>query len=70
MSRIIFNKYQRRTLEVNQKVKMISNRMVQYKPEFRVQAFKENLREKGAAQFFVEKGFGLAANVNTVSTPV
>lgn len=59
MSKIIFNEHQRRVLEANPNVKAVSDRTIQYTPEFKVKAVKENLQGKGPAQIFVENGFDL-----------
>lgn len=59
MSKIIFNEYQRRTLEANPNVKTVSDRTIQYTPEFKVKAVNENLQGKGPAQIFAENGFDL-----------
>ena len=59
MSKIIFNEHQRRILEANPNVKAVSDRVIQYTPEFKVKAVKENLQGKGPSQIFVESGFDL-----------
>ena len=59
MSKIIFNEHQRRVLEANPNVKAVSDRMIQYTPEFKVKAVKENLQGKGPSQIFAENGFDL-----------
>lgn len=59
MSKIIFNEHQRRVLEANPNVKAVFDRTIQYTPEFKVKAVKENLQGKGPAQIFVENGFDL-----------
>lgn len=47
MSKIIFNEYQIRQIEANQFVASVSDRSIQYTPEFKVYAVKENLAGKG-----------------------
>ena len=59
MSKIIFNEHQRRILVANPNVKSASDRSIQYKPEFKVLAVKENLSGKGPSQIFIENGFDL-----------
>lgn len=59
MSKIIFNEYQRRILEANPNVKTVTDRTIQYIPEFKVKAVQENLQGKGPSQIFVENGFDL-----------
>ena len=59
MSKIIFNEHQRRLLEENPNVVSVSKRAIQYKPEFKVLAVKENQAGKGPAQIFTENGFDL-----------
>ncbi|AQQ54591.1 transposase [Planococcus lenghuensis] len=59
MSKIIFNEHQCRQLEANPNVAAVSERAIQYTPEFKVKAVKENLQGKGPSQIFVEHGFDL-----------
>lgn len=59
MSKIIFNEHQRRLLEANPNVNSVSDRSIQYKPEFKIVAVKENLSGKGPSQIFTEHGFDL-----------
>jgi len=59
MSKIIFNEHQRRLLEANPNVNSVSDRSIQYKPEFKIIAVKENLSGKGPSQIFIENGFDL-----------
>jgi transposase len=59
MSKILFTESQRRQLEANPHVVSVSDRTIQYKPEFKVQAVKENLAGKGPSQIFTEHGFDL-----------
>lgn len=40
-------------------MKSASDRSIQYKPEFKVLAVKENLSGKGHSQIFIENGFDL-----------
>ena len=47
MSKIIFNEHQRRQLESNPNVASVSDRAIQYKPEFKMRAVQENLSGKG-----------------------
>lgn len=46
MSKILFTEHRRRMLEANPNVISVSDRAIQYKPEFKVQAGKENLAGK------------------------
>ena len=46
MSKIVFNEHKRRAWEANQNAKTVSNRMIQYTPEFKVKAVKENWLRK------------------------
>lgn len=59
MSKRIFNEHQCRRLEANPNVAAVSDRAIQYTPEFKVKAVKENLQGKGPSQIFVEHGFDL-----------
>lgn len=59
MSKIIFNEHQRRILEANPNVKSVSDRSIQYNPEFKLLAVKENQGGKGPSQIFIENGFDL-----------
>jgi len=43
MSKILFNEHQRRLLEANPNVNSVSDRSIQYKPEFKVLAVKEKM---------------------------
>ncbi|MGH2316978.1 hypothetical protein ACRC6Q_04370 [Planococcus sp. SE5232] len=54
MSKIIFNEHQRRVLEANPNVKTVTDRMIQYTPEFKVKAVKENLQGKGQLKFLAK----------------
>ncbi|MBP1937260.1 hypothetical protein [Paenibacillus sediminis] len=47
MSKIIFNEHQRQLLEMNPNVASVSDRAIQYRAEFKIQAVKENLAGKG-----------------------
>ena len=59
MSKIIFNEHQRRILEANPNVSSVSDRSIQYNPEFKLLAVKENQSGKGPSQIFIENGFDL-----------
>ena len=59
MSKIIFNEHQQRILEANPNVASVSDRAIQYTPEFKVHAVKESLAGKGPSQIFSENGFDL-----------
>lgn len=59
MSKIIFNEHQIRQLESNLNVASVSDRAIQYTPEFKIRAVNENLTGKGPAQIFEENGFDL-----------
>lgn len=59
MSKIIFNEFQRKQLESNLNVASVSDRAIQYNPEFKIRAVKENLEGKGPIQIFTENGFNL-----------
>jgi len=59
MSKIFFNEYQRQLLEANPNVSSVSDRAIQYTPEFKLKAVKENLAGKGPTQIFIENGFDL-----------
>ena len=59
MSKITFNEHQQRVLEANPNVASVSDRAVQYTPEFKIHAVKESLAGKGPAQIFSESGFDL-----------
>lgn len=59
MSKIIFNEHQQRVLEANPNVASVSDRAIQYTPEFKIHAVKESLAGKGPAQIFSESGFDL-----------
>lgn len=59
MSKKIFNEHQRRVLELNPNVHSVSDRAIQYKPEFKILAVKENQNGKGPSQIFTESGFDL-----------
>ena len=54
MRKIIFNEHQCRLLEANSNVAAVSERAIQYTPEFKMKAVKENLQGKGPSQIFVE----------------
>ena len=57
MSKIFFNEHQRQLLEANPNVASVSDRAIQYTPEFKMKAVKENLAGKGPTQIFIENGF-------------
>jgi len=59
MSKIFFNEHQRQLLEANPNVSSVSDRAIQYTPEFKMKAVKENLAGKGPTQIFIENGFDL-----------
>lgn len=59
MSKIYFNEHQRNLLENNLNVSSVSDRSIQYTPEFKLKAVKENLAGKGPSQIFIENGFDL-----------
>lgn len=59
MSKIYFNEHQRQLLEANPNVASVSDRAIQYTPEFKIKAVKENLAGKGPTQIFIENGFDL-----------
>jgi len=59
MSKIYFNEHQRQLLEANPNVSSVSDRAIQYTPEFKIKAVKENLAGKGPSQIFIENGFDL-----------
>lgn len=59
MSKIIFNEHQRRLLEANPNVNSVSDRSIQYNPDFKLLAVKENQSGKGPSQIFIENGFDL-----------
>jgi transposase len=59
MSKIIFNEHQCRVLAKNPNVASVSERAIQYTPEFKLRAVKENLDGKGPATIFSESGFDL-----------
>lgn len=59
MSKIIFNEHQQRILEANPNVASVSDRAIQYTPEFKIYAVKEYQTGKGPAQIFSESGFDL-----------
>jgi len=59
MSNIIFNEHQRRLIEMNPNVTSVSDRAIQYTPEFKLKAVQENLQGKGPSQIFREAGFDL-----------
>lgn len=59
MSKITFNEHQRRILDVNPNVKSVSDRSIQYDPEFKLLAVKENQNGKSPSQIFTENGFDL-----------
>ena len=59
MSKIIFKEHQQRVLEANPNVASVSDRAIQYTPEFKILAVKENQAGKGPAQIFAESGFDL-----------
>ena len=57
MSKTFFNEHQRQLLEANPNVTSVSDRAIQYTPEFKIKAVKENLAGKGPTQIFIENGF-------------
>jgi transposase len=59
VSKTIFNEIQMKLLEQNPNVQHVSDRSISYKPEFKVEAIKENSNGKGPAQIFIEHGFDL-----------
>jgi len=59
MSKIIFSEHQIRQLETNPNVASVSDRAIQYTPEFKIHAVNENLAGKGPTQIFEENGFDL-----------
>lgn len=59
MSKIYFNEHQRQLLEANPNVASVSDRAIQYTPEFKIKAVKANLAGKGPTQIFIENGFDL-----------
>ncbi|KUP05723.1 transposase [Bacillus coahuilensis m2-6] len=59
MSKIIFNEHQRRILDSNPNVASVSDRAIQYTPEFKIRAVKENMDGKGPCKIFIEAGFDL-----------
>lgn len=59
MSKKIFNEFQRNQLENNPNVNHVSDRSISYRPEFKVNAVKENLKGKGPREIFQESGFDI-----------
>jgi len=59
MSKIYLNEHQRQLLEANTNVASVSDRAIQYTPEFKIRAVEENLAGKGPTQIFIENGFDL-----------
>ena len=59
MSKIRFNEHQRSLLERNPNVQSVSDRAIQYKPEFKIQAVHDYRNGKGPSQIFREAGFDL-----------
>ena len=59
MSKIYFNEHQRQLLGANPNVASVSDRAIQYTPEFKIKAVNENLAGKGPTQIFIENGFDL-----------
>lgn len=59
MSKINFNEHQRKLLEMNPNVASVSDRAIQYSPEFKIRAIRENQAGKGPSQIFIENGFDL-----------
>lgn len=59
MSKIYFNEHQRQLLEANPNVASVSDRAIQYTPEFKKIAVEQNLAGKGPSQIFIENGFDL-----------
>ena len=54
MRKIIFNEHQQRFLEANPNVASVSERAIQYTPEFKIHAVKEYQTGKDPAQIFSE----------------
>ena len=59
MSKVIFSEHQQRVLETNPNVASVSDRAIQYTPEFKIHAVKEYQTGKSPAQIFSEGGFDL-----------
>lgn len=59
MSKIIFNEHQRQLIEMNPNVNSVSDRSIQYKPEFKVLAVQEYKKGKTPSQIFTENRFDL-----------
>lgn len=57
MSKIIFNEYQRRQIEVNPHVRSVSDRTIQYTVDIKLMAVQENLQGKGPCEIFEEAVF-------------
>jgi transposase len=54
MSKITFNEYQQRVLEADPYVASVSDRAIQYTPEFKIHVGKQYQTGKGPAQIFSE----------------
>ncbi len=59
MGKILFNEHQRSLLERNINVQSVSDRSIQYKPEFKIQAVQDYKNGKGPSQIFRDAGFDL-----------
>lgn len=59
MSKIWFNEQQRSLLEKNPNVQSVTDRAIQYKPEFKIQAIQDYQSGKSPSQIFREAGFDL-----------
>ncbi|MEK4627268.1 IS3 family transposase [Solibacillus sp. FSL R7-0682] len=59
MSKIIFNEHQRRQIEQNPNVVLITDRSIQYTVAFKLKAVQENLKGKGPTEIFKAAGFDL-----------
>lgn len=59
MGKILFNEHRRNLLERNINVQSVSDRSIQYKPEFKIQAVQDYKNGKGPSQIFRDAGFDL-----------
>lgn len=59
MSKIWFNEQQRSLLEKNPNVQSVTDRAIQYKPDFKIQAIQDYQSGKIPSQIFREAGFDL-----------
>lgn len=59
MGKILFNEHQRNLLERNINVQSVSDRSIQYKPEFKIQAVQDYKNGKRPSQIFRNAGFDL-----------